>query len=884
MRQEDSGQAEADSGEEMKLDPDPRTIPTSFKKVVQSRAGIVWANSRQRPDIALAGLVLLGAIARVIGIRRLSTLAISAVTVAAILYWQRHQPRPATSVPTSDVSTHQEEVQSAQTLHANVIDTLQDFLNASKSLDQVVETSLSLLQETRDETHTHQALRVALHHLTEQMTDHLGTATSTFLEMVDKEELGVLGEMYDIPVVGSFLYPRNGLGRHPRDLTTDSHHYTLLSPTKASSNASSNLIPLALPMGASASMPSRLSPHQKHTIHSSLSGLPADDRYTSLPPRTPRASKRSSWAPEWNDRIKTGFDNERRITGSDGGGEIESTSQGFDEEQHRTLIDSTSPSPKIPQFTPRKSSPLSRTDSTFGDVYQRHIFPIIPPTPLNRPLMPSPMARSPLKSESKRQSLQGMPYYRSDQSDIASPGKASLPAGGDLRRVPSLQYSDLQMLREQSTRGSRRPSASSNVNPFAPSLIPLIAPVTQSLERPRPQRILSLSPLTLPALKASCLGVHMKRRRMACCLLGLQFDQVEEYWNTARDTLRDLVASITTEVTELNAALANVREVQVAVRNNLADPLPPPWAIDNTTDGGFIDFAPRTSDHETLNKHVEIMEQSLNSAWAELQAVKQTMSSTNGLMEEWTKVRGRLGELIREWERGKEIVSRMEPLPPHSSNGDEDTDQDDSMPLIPAFIKAWDDDEPKLDASQSSDLSSCTTDMELSGNDLDYGSGTDYLPPPGQDMVFESTPLSVDESTIARSKLSREERIKLVKEARDKGMTVGDMLNTRDQDGMTNGHPNARQVMEMGGKVVGELKGMIGMIRRRKGLDEDTPTPVPPRNLSPVKQDTSTRMGAGTILARPVSSERLRPPAGFTEDLRKAFVFPPPRLNGHSDR
>lgn len=895
-----SGQVEEDGGEP-DPDPDPGTRENSLASVIQDRMNLVLANSRNRPDIALAGLVLLGAIVRVVGWKLLSTLLVGVVALGFVFIWRRHISvddqttgpiHVSTSTDPAPVSQRPELAPSAFT-----IDTLQDFLTASESLDQTVDSSLSLLQDHPD-IEEHHGLRVAIHRLYDQMTDQLATATSTFLEMVDKEELGVLGEMYDIPVAGSFFYPRHGLGRHSRDNTNgDDYSLAIPSPKRLSWNSTNSLIPLSLPMVASSSMPNRFNPHRKHPLHASMSGIPMDDRYTSLPPRTPRANKRSSWAPEWNDRIKTGFDSERRITESQENSPVIGAAELADDQdrQQNTSTGPLSPSPKNPQFTPRRSSPLSRADITQMESPdpQRHIIPIIPPTPQKRDLMPSPMVKSPVRSESKRQSLQGMPYYRSDQSDISSPGKASLPSDriGGLRRVPSLQYSDLQMLREQSTRGSRRPSVSI-ISPFAPSAIPLIAAISQPTEQPRPQRISSLNPLSTSALKAACLGLHMKRRRMACCLLGLKFhDQDEEYWSTVRSTLRDLSTAITREVGGLEVTLEEAKSTPVTRSVNGMISMPPPWAT-GTTSTGVPDFAPRTSDQATLSQHVESMEQSLTAAWAELQAVKQSANQPGGLTEEWAKVRGSLGQLVREWERGKEVVSRIDPARQTPFERENSENGDTNPAPLPSFMKAWNDEEKTTPDTSFTSIEDTDTSSDFPGEpDLHTYIRSETLPPPGQDLVFESLPASLADNPMERSKLSREDRIKLMKEARDKGMTLGEMLNRRENG--DSGKDNERQMMQMGGEVVGELKGMIGLIRRRKGLNEsadDLPAPVPitkSPSLSPRKIDPGAGTGAerhtSAILAKPRSSECLRPPAGFAEDLRKAFVFPTPRVHSNGD-
>jgi hypothetical protein len=77
--------------------------------------------------------------------------------------------------------------------------------------------------------------------------------------------------------------------------------------------------------------------------------------------------------------------------------------------------------------------------------------------------------------------------------------------------------------------------------------------------------------------------------------------------------------------------------------------------------------------------------------------------------------------------------------------------------------------------------------------------------------------------------LSRDERIRLTKEARAKGVSVERLLGEEDRgEGgggakgrVGNEQEREREVRMRGGEVVHELKGMIGMIRRRKGHGMD---------------------------------------------------------------
>jgi len=331
----------------------------------------------------------------------------------------------------------------------------------------------------------------------------------------------------------------------------------------------------------------------------------------------------------------------------------------------------------------------------------------------------------------------------------------------------------------------------------------------------------------------------MKRRRVACCLLGLKFDQGGEYWVEVKRVLDELVAGINAAVNDLQAA---EREARIVVETSAISTSVPPWMTGNLSAATRLDYAPRTSDHALLLQQIESMEATLHRAWNNLQNMRPAVDSSEDLAPSWASVRGDLGELIRDWERGKDIVSRLDATAHPIDGLTEDAEESDLEPM-PAFLKAWEEEGDPSSTATDSVRSSVDTHDTFSSNPHDIQHfdplAAEVLPPPGQDMVFESIPMPV--VPRAKAKMSREERIQAMKEARE---------NPPEQ---------VKGVSEMGGDVVGELKSMIGMIRRRKGIPEAELNPVAP-------------------LDAVMGNERQALPMGFADDLRKAFVFPPPHV------
>lgn len=781
---------------------------------------------RERPDIAMAAVVLLVAMAWIVGWMVFIGLGVC-ISAGIVLVWRNRLSRTVNPLqPTSPIETASS---STKEPNADTLSSFEDLMTASTSLDSTIDSALSIFQGHPDSSDSHHDLRLAIHRLTESMTDHLGSATSNLLELVDRTELGILGAMYDIPI-GPTSVSRN------RAQTISDDELDLKALKRLSWNASKSLIPLSLPMGTSSSSPARLHPDRKHTVHLSLGGMPLEDRFTTVPKRTPRSIKRSSWAAEWNDRKADGTDpntlSERPTLKTIPSSSIELQNTSSDDSGPYELPKTPNPQRNHSSVTPRRSSPLSRRDSDSSDTFQRHIFPIVPPTPAKYPLLPSPF-RSPIRDDQKRRSLQTMPYFHSDKSDIASPGRASISGSSDMARTGSSQVSDLQMLRDQSTNGlipSHSIESLASRAGFTPTRPRRI--VNRSTRSP------SLSPLTLPGLKAACLGVHMKRRRVACCLLGLKFDQDREYWVEVKRVLDDLVDGINAAVNDLQAA---EREARVAVEPKSTSTSIPPWMVGDLSATTRLDFAPRTSDHALLLQQIESMEATLHRTWNNLQAVRPAIDSSEDLAHPWAAIRGDLGELIRDWERGKDIVSRLD-ASARTTDGSSVEGEEGDLEVMPAFLKAWEEDGDPSSAATDSVRSSVDTHDTFSSNPHDTPHydplAAEVLPPPGQDLVFESIPMPI--VPRAKAKMSREERIRAMKEARE--------------------NPPIEQVKgvsEMGGDVVGELKSMIGIIRRRKGILEAEPDPVAPLDAA-------------------MGDERQKLPMGFADDLRKAFVFPPP--------
>lgn len=770
---------------------------------------------------------------------------------------------------------------------------------------------------------------------------------------------------------------------------------SLLSPTpKHASLPFTPLRQLPTPPSAATSRP-----RTRHTAHLSLtpslspsrpysqSDTDTEDRFTALPLRTPRLSKRASWDQQaWEAARNEGLRGDWKLQAGAGAGarwgiakrpvhdrriteaeeeehEMDASSEGSraaspllgagaDASPSGSASDSPSvggipvPIQSRAPFTPRRASPLAPRPLTprFGDTLLSMYPAPIRPTSVSASssvptsahgLLPSPIALEigipqslsavstgltgkapapapPASANPKRRSLQSLPYYPSDDEGLDLP----------LSRSFSGPTSDLQALRSRDATGSKRSSIHSihsiQPHPLAPNNLlqspigvartfppdphrnfsPVRSPVVPVLSPIPRTRITSLNPLTLPALQASCLGVHLRRRKVACCLLGLRFDLAdtgrgapgEGYWDDVRGVLdelrerldeeREILAEALTEAERSERAremLLGGQSTRIgAISGAVMGDSKPVWVnMMGSGKQGYVgadglDFAPRTTDEQRLLELLGNMQSALAGAWSDTEAVMQSLTERhqgNGgdikIVDaplQWAKLRERLGEMIREWDRGREVVSRLSADSADASTSASDVthergDQSETAAAeaeagaavrdegVPDFLRAWEEDGADGETAGSTSLDTANTSGFSEPAELDpderenrglleqmSDGRTDYLPPPGIDEVYEADSTFGQEGyRVVLKGLSRDERIRLTKEARAKGMSVDRLLEEegRGEGGagvggrVGNEQEREREVRMRGGEVVHELKGMIGLIRRRKGHGTD---------------------------------------------------------------
>ncbi|KIR29344.1 hypothetical protein I309_01936 [Cryptococcus deuterogattii LA55] len=823
---------------------------------------------KERWDLLAAGACLLVGLVMGLGVIKSAGLILVLSLFACSYVWYQGTLVSSSSLP----------IDSTETPKVQTLSSLTTFLAQSDSLNATMMSSLEILQLDSEPGDNSHELRLALHRLTDNMADHIATATSTLLEMTDRNELAVLGEMYDIPIVGSLFY-----SRRRADDSSDSEQAGHRVPSPRRTPVRPLSTPSKIPQPGSL----RRYGHSGRSQHMSIMSMPdPNDRFTQIPERTPRLLKRVSQEriatrKSWNSESVR---HEKRIMETDENEDNKFVSAHLgegDKSLVQALRSNLSPepntSPELSMSTPTTPitpitnrrpistsfkhipSPLSRRMSQFSEtgLIPLRTAPLAYRSRTNSSsLLPSPFENdfpsSPIRpTESstralgstdgdpgrKRRSLQNMPYYPYSETD-------HLP-GADLARTRSMPISDLQTLRSaQSTCSrSRRSSVNRNLPPVGLGLgLPNIflsekrssfASVSSPLSRGPLERINSVSPLTTPALTASSLGIHLKRRRMACCLLGLRFEEPNDmYWEEVSSTLEELSKKMKKECVVVENVLKQVRK-DMAIKETLDDlagglsGLPnmgifPPettFPFPTTLTNQQRDFAPKTSDERLLMGHIDKMSSSIVKAWGELASLRSTLGrdGEGERLKKWAKVRESLGEVIREWERGREVSNRMDERDQGGRRGNDEIEESEEMqePKMPDFLRAWEDTSTSESTSLETDRQSFINKVHLaehpssSLNHDDPPLPLDQLPRPGKDTVFESVSAPLSRTTAVLNCMTREERIKLMKEARGKGVNFENLLGA---DEMRKGEDARKR----GGELVSELEGVIDVIRKMK--------------------------------------------------------------------
>lgn len=355
-------------------------------------------------------------------------------------------------------------------------------------------------------------------------------------------------------------------------------------------------------------------------------------------------------------------------------------------------------------------------------------------------------------------------------------------------------------------------------------------------------------PLSLSALHQSLLSALASKRFACSHLLALRFEDDDEmYWEDVRSVMSLLTSTLIDASTRLSEVLDEVEESHLRLDDDsvtedppgintpssFGSPPRPSGRLSDTlslnTSVPFGSFAPLPSHLTRFAAHVDTISTALNDAREQLERCVASLngdvspshspqSSTSSVGEHpaiqaYEQLRRELGLALRECERGRErLIGILTPLTPPA----EDADAND----VAAEPESHTSQPPKEEGGDVAEDDISVTVLTPDGETTDVDDVTahllltasaEYLPPPGIEQVYEADTSTAATSTRERSKLSREERIKLTKarrEAVENGSNT--LLGTRHER------------WGPGGEVVQELKDVIWKVgERRRQMTED---------------------------------------------------------------
>lgn len=437
-------------------------------------------------------------------------------------------------------------------------------------------------------------------------------------------------------------------------------------------------------------------------------------------------------------------------------------------------------------------------------------------------------------------SLQGVQEEDDDESPSASPAAHSEIFGAALldfqrkRRSAGMETIGIPPPPSYSSH-SPRSHRSSGSTSFSPVLRTIPSSRFTTVHTTR-------HPLSLSGLQLALHGALSAKRYACSHLLALRFEEDEDdsYWEDVRSVMALLTSTFEDASSRLMEALneaerKRVQDERPSPERDVAAPVLSP-ALRSRTMAEMISFAPMPSHLSRFAAHVDAISTALNEARLHLEQTvaslrdpspaegvtsaggSATVAQEHPAFQAYDRLRKELGFALRECERGREqlldIVSGPR-IPPTNEDADDSPGLGQDSESEPSERPG-----PSSPAIRLPDLANESVTLALSPGDEQLDDATahllltassQHLPPPGIEQVYEADTGVVAPFTRERSKLTREERIKLAKSRRESA--VSDLMDPSEQ--------SRRSSVERwgpGGEVVQELKDVIWKVseKRRK--------------------------------------------------------------------
>lgn len=224
---------------------------------------------------------------------------------------------------------------------------------------------------------------------------------------------------------------------------------------------------------------------------------------------------------------------------------------------------------------------------------------------------------------------------------------------------------------------------------------------------------------------------------------------------------------------------------------------------------------------EDLNDCVAAVRKSTVGSGAEpAESGEEDGNAVEEAMVAYERLRRELGLALRECERGREKLAELIAPRPSLTPEEEEEEQEGEGEGVPSLAE----DSDRSDKHDSVGMHTRTPTVEFHTEPLIAAPDTQYpdedgaVPPMGAEHVYEAEPEPAVTFNRERSKLTREERIRLAKAKRDSGLSILDFQepeqNVTNQEGGRTGP---------GMDVVQELKDVIWQVgeRRRKHAEAE---------------------------------------------------------------
>ncbi|KAH7921182.1 hypothetical protein BV22DRAFT_1096931 [Leucogyrophana mollusca] len=341
-------------------------------------------------------------------------------------------------------------------------------------------------------------------------------------------------------------------------------------------------------------------------------------------------------------------------------------------------------------------------------------------------------------------------------------------------------------------------------------------------------------PLSITSLQQALSGALASKRYACSHLLALRFEDDEDqgYWEDARSVMGLLTSTLVDASSRLSEALedaeeAKLREGEITPERSLSPSLSGIVAEPRPFSQSIVSFAPMPSHLSRFAAHVDAISSALNDARDHLEQCVASLRNdplasasddepNHPALQAYDRLRRELGLALRECERGREkLINSV--IPPKPLLSDEGEGESDDLPGLHPDLGSDESDKPEDHSPMAQDdieLSVVSPDSETLVTLDDATSHlllSQRMPPPGIEQVFEAETDGGTSFMRERSKLTREERIKLAKARRESG---GFGLGVTDSPSP----PSKVERWGPGGEVVQELKDVIWKVgeRRRK--------------------------------------------------------------------